>query len=41
MTASAAVAPVEGDLIARREGACGVIRHAEARHGEERRLAEV
>jgi enoyl-CoA hydratase len=26
MTASAAVAPVEGDLIARREGACGVIR---------------
>jgi enoyl-CoA hydratase len=26
MTASAAVAPIEGDLIARREGACGVIR---------------
>ena len=26
MTASAAVAPIEGDLIVRREGACGVIR---------------
>jgi enoyl-CoA hydratase len=26
MTATAAVAPIEGDLIARREGACGVIR---------------